>query len=772
MGNIRKGIDKDVIRRDPDALLQALRDAGADVIARNEIRCPFHDDQNPSANTYEDGGIWRFKCHGCGWGGDVFDVQAKASGRETKDVLADIAGGDRGTASSPGRRREIAVYRYVNDDGEILHETVRYEPKAFKQRRPDGKGGYIWSLKGIKTTLYRLPELKDFDFDAWVFVAEGEKDVDNLFANGLPATTNPMGAEKWLDEYSELLRGRRIAILADNDRKGLEHALKVVRSLHGIAAEVKIVELPGLPEKGDVSDYLAGVGTAESLLQLVEQVKNWTPDQAASTTNRDAQAVQTLDKHDPLPTARKFVRDRYTRGKATTIRFARDMFYVWGDGPAYREIEAGGLRSQLYEFLETHVRQAKGYGDKATFLPFQPTMSDIRLVTDALKGVTYHDAQPPCWLIGGNDLPDPAQLIVAQNGILDISAEDTTLRPATPELFTTNYLGYPVNLNAPEPTEWMRFLKSILSEDPDAIQLIQEWFGYCLTTVTRFQKILMLIGPPRSGKGTIATVLMHMIGLVNCCGPTLSGLASNFGLQPLLGKQLAVISDARLSGRTDQAIITERLLSISGEDVITVERKNTTSMTGKMPTRITILTNELPRLSDSSGALASRFLVISLQQSFLGHEDLALKERLLGELPSILNWSIQGWRRLRARRHFNQPDAGQRIVDELHDITSPVGVFVREWCNVGPKLNVSVLDLFDGWKLWCAEQGNEKAGTQQVFGRDLRSAVPSVGTSQPRGADGSRFRQFNGISLTLQAAETLRVRRASEQERNGTRWNA
>jgi putative DNA primase/helicase len=128
-----------------------------------------------------------------------------------------------------------------------------------------------------------------------------------------------------------------------------------------------------------------------------------------------------------------------------------------------------------------------------------------------------------------------------------------------------------------------------------------------------------------------------MLGLANCCAPTLAALGTNFGLWPLIGKRLAVIGDARLSGRTDQAVVTERLLSISGEDALTIDRKNLPPVTVKLPTRIVILTNELPRLSDASGALAGRFLILRLENSFYGREGMNLTDRLMKELPGILH---------------------------------------------------------------------------------------------------------------------------------------
>jgi putative DNA primase/helicase len=159
------------------------------------------------------------------------------------------------------------------------------------------------------------------------------------------------------------------------------------------------------------------------------------------------------------------------------------------------------------------------------------------------------------------------------------------------------------------PEVWLRFLHDLWGDDKQTTSTLQEVFGYVIGGDTRQQKIFLIVGPKRSGKGTIARVLTGILGRHNVAAPTLAGIATNFGLQPLIDKPLGIVSDARLSGKTDRSIVVERLLSISGEDSITVDRKYRDPWTGRLPTRFLILTNELPKLMDSSGALASRFIV-------------------------------------------------------------------------------------------------------------------------------------------------------------------
>jgi hypothetical protein len=165
----------------------------------------------------------------------------------------------------------------VDESGKLLFQTVRYEPKDFRQRQPDGKGGWIWSLEGVRRVPYRLPELLQSSKQDWVFIAEGEKDTDRLHGLGFIATTCPMGAGKWSGEYNKYFQGRLVAILPDNDMSGKKHAEQVANSLYGIAGEVRIVELPGLSDKGDVSDWLDAGHDKTELLQLIDQVKAFDP---------------------------------------------------------------------------------------------------------------------------------------------------------------------------------------------------------------------------------------------------------------------------------------------------------------------------------------------------------------------------------------------------------------------------------------------------------------------------------------------------------------
>lgn len=220
-------------------------------------KCPGHDDRQASLSVKEgDDGKVLLNCHAnC----DPRDVVAEMElGWEDLFPDRDQKGND-----------VVARYPYHDEAGKLLYEVVRLAPKSFRQRQPQPGGGWKWNMDGARRVLYHFPEILKAPKDRLVCIAEGEKDCDNLERIGMLATTNAGGAGKWRDDYTAALRGRGVAIFPDNDQPGVGHAATVAKALAGVAAWVKVVELPDLPEKGDVSDWIAAGGTREKLEKLV-----------------------------------------------------------------------------------------------------------------------------------------------------------------------------------------------------------------------------------------------------------------------------------------------------------------------------------------------------------------------------------------------------------------------------------------------------------------------------------------------------------------------
>ncbi|MGB8297961.1 MAG: hypothetical protein WCG85_21265, partial [Polyangia bacterium] len=266
--------------------------------------CPAHEDKRPSLSITEAAnGNVLVKCHaGC----RTEDVLAKL------DLPMAVLFADHGEpVATPLRtaptttEREI-VYDYRDESARPGFQVVRLPGKNFRQRRPDGKGGWIWNLEGVGRVLYRLPELMATGTDRTVYVVEGEKDVETLRGLGEVATTNPGGAGKWRPEYTPALRGRHVVVLPDNDDVGRKHGEDVARALAGVAASVKVVHLPGLAEKGDVSDWLAAGGTVAELQLLAKAAPALgMTSQIASVSERSSKTPTVDVDRWPTPIARE-----------------------------------------------------------------------------------------------------------------------------------------------------------------------------------------------------------------------------------------------------------------------------------------------------------------------------------------------------------------------------------------------------------------------------------------------------------------------------------
>jgi putative DNA primase/helicase len=333
----------------------------------------------------------------------------------------------------------------------------------------------------------------------------------------------------------------------------------------------------------------------------------------------------------------------------------------------------------------------------------------------------------PCWRVTSEY---PAHEIVAcRNGLLHLPSGK--LLAATPNFFTANALDYDYDAAAPAAARWLDFLHELWPGDQESIDTLQEWTGYLLTPDTQQQKMLLIAGPTRAGKGVIGRVQKATLGETNTCNPTLASLGAHFGLSQLVGKSAAIISDARLSGRSDTTVIAERLLSISGEDGIDVDRKFLPALTAhRLGVRFTILTNVLPNIQDTSGALVGRLLLLRLTKTWYGKEDPLLYQQMLPERPGILLWAIEGWRRLQARGHFVQPRSGAELRETMADMASPVAAFLREECTTGPGCTVACQYLYSAWRCWCANNNKDQPGSDITFGRDLRAAAPEVTREQ------------------------------------------
>jgi putative DNA primase/helicase len=439
-----------------------------------------------------------------------------------------------------------------------------------------------------------------------------------------------------------------------------------------------------------------------------------------------------LDYSNPLSLADKYLQNKSAKNER--MIWHNGTFYKF-DSRKYEPVSGDEVRSELYPFFQNLFER--------NVLAKPPKKKSIDEILDAIKARVLAKSEIiPFWLNKKTEKIEPTNLLNVANGLIELSSRKKL--PHTNNYFSINSTNLEFNSNLHSPSQWLKFLNTIWADDLESIMCLQEWFGYLLSTKTNFQKALMIIGPKRAGKGTIIRVLQELIGKDSITNPTFGNLSNQFGLTSLIGKRLAVITDARLSGKTDISSVVEVLLRVSGEDSISIPRKYLSDWQGKLGTRFLICTNEIPMLFDSSNAVSSRFIILKLTKSFLGEEDPELTEKLQVELPAILNWSLEGLQRLTERGFFIQPPSANETLELFNEIGSPIDSFISDKCEIAVGAEITSKRLFNLWIEWAHGQNITHMGNAQMFGRNLAAARPEIRKRQLT-EGGHKRRYYVGI---------------------------
>jgi putative DNA primase/helicase len=655
--------------------------------------------------------------------------------------------------------RSIAGWQLRPDDPRVdqrRSRVVKYETAAERPLVVDAHP-FTWGQLGDPSTP--------------LFITEGIRKADAAVSAGLCCVallgvwnwrgSNDKGGTTALPEWEAIAlnNGRRVYIVFDSDvvtKREVHQALVRLRAyLEARGSEVFVVYLPAGDggEKVGLDDFLAAGHGIDDLLALAS------PELHASNNplSGDVDDKVMPSPGAPYAVAGALAEQSYRDADGTLLlRWWRGGFYRW-NRTSWVEADEAAVRAELYPVLAPTVWVTP----KGELAPWNPNRNKIADVLAALAALAHtpQDVETPSWLKLREGDPSAHELVAVGNGLLHVPTRQ--LHEHTPRFFNVVAVPFSYEAQAVVPERWVNFLHELWPDDPEAIACLQEFFGYVISGDTRMHKILFILGPMRSGKGTIARVLESLVGHADSCGPTLASLGTNFGLQPLIGKSLAIVSDARL-GTTNANIVVERLLSISGEDALSIDRKFRAYWFGKLGTRFVIASNELPGFGDASGAIASRFLVLTLTQSWLGREDHELTDKILQELPGILNWALDGLDRLRVQDRFTEPASSRDAIVTLQDAVSPISAFVRERCLVGGDHEVGIDQIYQEWRSWCEEQGRDRPGTKASFAKNLRAVVPGLRMERPR-VDGERERRYRGI--------TLRNDSARDQQSSGPRTN-
>jgi len=515
----------------------------------------------------------------------------------------------------------------------------------------------------------------------------------------------------WEDTDAEHLLGTIATITASTNKNWVSSTRQKFIAGEAIKGTPTLAQLLGVP-----------LQTLQNLLG-----RGYNDTRQASDTKYD------FEGKDSNAIARCFAKDHFN------IRHWRSSFYLWND-----HFWSIASEEDLSALVGTWLESKTFLNEHGFVMQFKPKSHDVNEVLKALARLFhFEDAKSaPFWTDPTPDDADPVNLLPFRNGLLNLKTLE--LLPSDPRLFALHKADCDFNPDAVAPS-WDQFMSDIFPENDGCQSCIEEIFGYFLTSDTSYQKAFLFQGVRRSGKGTLGRVFRAAVGEDRWAGPTMSSFANDFGLQQVLGKSVAMIADSRGGSRYDPHVLVERILSITGEDSLTVNRKHKEHWNGILPTRLIIASNTSPKLSDPSGVVVSRFIAVPFQQSFEGREDPGLTNRLLSELPGIINRALSGLMRLRERGRFLQPEVGRDLLQLMDENTSPVRNFIEDCCVFGPDFEVDTQILYETYKSWALQHGHQRMASS-TFGTDLNALGKGI-KSQQRRIGGHRERVYTGIKL-------------------------
>jgi putative DNA primase/helicase len=457
---------------------------------------------------------------------------------------------------------------------------------------------------------------------------------------------------------------------------------------------------------------------------------------------------------DPMEVAR-FIQNEWVNKEDGSVGLIYTSEDTWVyNGKHWDIILDGQFRSRLYRRMDNEmVMKLVTVEGQPQWIPdrWAPASGRIGNLMEAVRAINSRDELPTVNTWQGPPEYDTKHVAMA-NGIFDIERRE--MRPHTPRYFNTWSLPFEYDPEARCP-QWMEFLEDVFEGDPESIRTLRQFMGYFISGRVDLEKILALIGPSRSGKGTIADMIEALMGPSSVESFTLKHLAGEFGLQNLVGKSVMVAADSRAALKAeDMQSAIERLLSLSANDKVIINRKNKMPLSMRLGVRPVIMSNELPAFMDSSNAINQRMVMLKMRKSYVGREDNTLKARLMKEVQGVFNWALGGLDDLNETRKLLQPASAQNYLDTLDEGASPHEQFLSLHFEIGPVGDEDYWcyhpEMVQLWKSYC-EQNDMKAGVPNWLPRKLAPIVTRLGGEMGKGwhtdEKGTRFRTITGIRL-------------------------
>ena len=674
-----------------------------------------------------------FNCRGCGLGGDVIHLVQHLDGVDFATACATLANEPASNSKSNSKKlanghdgdsaREVTVarYTYKDENGATLFVVGRFEyrnadgsfvfkdgkrKKTFRQARPDpdNPGKWLRNVDGVRVVPYRLPELLEaLGKNHFVVIVEGEAKADLLWTWNIPATCCACGAAKWKLAHSEFLRGAEVVLLPDNDDPGRDHVNLVATSLQGIAANIRVLELPDLPPKGDVVDFAAAGGTAEQLHDLIElEAKPWKvykPKEASIPNRSNADDL----KSDRPPTfSDEALALRFAEQHADRLRYVApwSKWLEWTDKNWRFDdtMKAFDLARRTCRVAASECNQPKA----ANALASAKTVAAVERLAKADRRIAatveQWDSDP--WLLN------------TPEGVIDLQTGNVRAHAPSDHLIKITETA--ADKSCPIPN-WRQFLGRVTDNNIDLVAFLHRVAGYALTGITREHALFFLYGTGANGKTTFLNAITGAIGDYCRIAPIETFTASNSERHPtdlagLRGARLVTAVETEEGRRWAES----KIKALTGGDRISARfmRQDFFEFTPQF--KLLIAGNHKPGLRSVDEGIRRRLYLIPFTITIPAAErDPDLPEKLRAERPGILHWMLDGclqWQ----QQGLSPPSIVTAATAAYLEAEDAMAAWIADCCELDPNHWEKRTALWTDWSGW-AQKAGEYVGSQKRF---------------------------------------------------------
>jgi putative DNA primase/helicase len=684
--------------------------------------CPAHEDNTPSLSVSPGNEGVVLYCHaGC-----ATEAVVAALGL----TMADLFDTPRSNGSDI-----TATYDYVDEQGTLLFQVVRKIGKKFVQRRPDGNGGWVWNIHGVRRVLYRLPDVvRGVREGIPVFVVEGEKDADRLHALGVPATTNPHGAGKWRTEYNASLAGADVVIVADRDDAGRAHAHHIAQQLNGIAARVRTFE----PVEGkDISDHLAAGHKVKELNPVDLEADTTEPDDTLGALPDGHRATDVGNATRLLELADGKLRHVHAWGKWLVWRDGR---WIIDEGDVLVTEFAKRVARRLFK-MTADITGDKDLRERAwNWAVHSERSGAITAMVRLARGA-------PGILVEHEQLDADPYLLNVLNGTIDLRTGQ--LRPADPADLMTVQCPVAYDPGAVAPV-WRACLNR-WQPDPAVRRYVRHRAGAAATGIPT-ETVDVDYGTGANGKSKFWGAIQHVLGDYTVV-PHKSLLVAQRHEQHatvvarLFRKRLAVASETKAADVLDD----EQVKNLTGGDRLSGRRMREDPWEFQPSHTLVMFSNHRPTIQGRDEGIWRRLRLVPWEITIPEDErDDDLAAKLQAEAPGILAWVVKGARYFIVKG-LTPPTAVRAATDRYRADEDVIGRFIADVLRIGDGWAFSS-DIKAELDAWCDDNGIEPPRLNEVT-----EVLRNIGCRDGgrRKIAGKRSTIWHGVTITEIGAKTL-----------------